>query len=587
MILALTALGDWWEKDEELLLLGPWCVPYGNRKKLESLRWRMLPSPWEDRQRLHAASVYADEVYRRLLPHVSARLNQALGVQEPLAYWRLLIGPWLLHFVHSLYDRHAHLSDALSFAPDLRTAVLAERCFRTPPTTRDALTWLPTDDHYNWQLLSEVLGLMGETTTHQPRGKRTVDTTFVRAPLPRRTTRIRRCIGLAQARVLRTQTGGRRAWLTGITASRPSLLGLALRSGLQLVPAPVADVLGDRPYEPVWDERRSSLSEVPASDDFEAVCARMLPRHLPTIYLEGYHDARRTTRNLYPYTPSLLVTETEWYMNETYKHLAADALGRGARLVTAQHGGYYGYASLMPFEAVEREIGHSFFAWGWADGQPQLRNVPHPIVSRHPPRRRALSTRMLFAVHVAERYLYRLAPPWPGSLWEPQRRWQELFVGALPAQLRRHLALRPPPREMGQSVRQRLCDRYPEITIDSCAEYKQSVARSRLTILERPGTCFLESLAMNGPTVLFWDPTLWNFRGEAVPYLDALRRVGILWDSPEGAAGHVEAVYADPATWWNSAPVQAARGAFAERFALARRDWPGCWIRAVRAELSA
>jgi putative transferase (TIGR04331 family) len=592
VFLALTALSDWWEKDAEILLLGPWCAPYDKREELESLTWRMLSSPWEDRQRLHAASAYADTVYQRLLLHLSAHMNRVLGVQEPLAHWRLLIGPWLLHFVHAVYDRHAHLSDALLCTPGLRTAVLSERCFRTPRTTKDGFTWITQDDHYNWQLFSELLSLMKKNTVRHACVVSPTDA-VVTATSTLCTPRLGRYVGRGKAHVLRAvssvlraMSSGRCAWLTEVTTSRASLLGLAVRSGFRVVPVPVSDVLRAQPSEPIWDERRMTLGDFPVLDDFEAICARMLPRHLPTIYLEGYHHARRTIRRQYPRMPSLLASETGWYFNETYKYLVAEAFSHGARLVTIQHGGYYGYARSTPAEAFERAIGHTFFVWGWADGQPSLRNVPHPIVSRYPRRFRTRSTRILFAPNVAERYLHRLGSTAAGSMWEPQWQWQDRFVGALPAPLRRQVTLRPPPYDFGQGVRQRLCDRYPEIAIDGCARFKQSVARSRLTILERPGTCVLESLAMNGPTVLFWDPTLWDFRNEAAPYLAALRRVGILWDSPELAAAHVAAVYDDPAAWWNSEAVQTARGAFAERFALARRDWVDCWVRALREELT-
>lgn len=584
MLLALTSLGAWWEKDEEILLLGPWCAPYDKREKLESLRWRMLPSPWEDRDRLSAASEYVGEVYRRLLPKLSAQLDQVLGVQEPLAHWRVLIGPWLLHFVHSLYDRYVHLLDALSFVPHLRASVLAESCFRTPRTTREALTWLPHDDHYNWQLFSELLALMpqssGVPVTHDPN---------IRIPLTSRRgpSRLRRWTGRAHAGVLGTLGRRRRAWLTGITASRSSLLGLAVRSRLQIIPASMVDIVGADAREATEsDRRRQRLGELTADDDFEAICIRLLARHLPAVYLESYHDARRTVRRWYPRTPSLLVTETEWFMNETYKYVIADAMARGSRLVTVQHGGYYGYTRPMPFEDLEREIGQVFLVWGWADRQPSLGNLPHPIVSQRPKPLRP-GGRILFAVHEAERYLYRLGATGAGSLWEPQWQWQVRFMNGLPAALRQRVAVRPPPQDIGQCVNQRLRDQFPEISVDRSSGFKQSATRSRLIVLERPGTCLLESLAMNHPTVVFWEPTLWNLRDAATPYFEALRNAGILWESPEAAAAHVAAVYHDPSTWWDTESVQAARGAFVERFALARRDWPSRWIEAICEQLSA
>jgi putative transferase (TIGR04331 family) len=536
----------------------------------------MCPSPWADPERLFNAAVHADKVYQRLLPLLADRLNQACGVREPLAYWRLLVGPWLLHFVHALYDRYVHLSDTVSRVDGVRTAVLSEECFRTPNTTGDALRWLTQDDHYNWQLFSELLELMG---TNVARSVSTISAVAA-PPRPRVREGISRAEGLARLageRALRLLGGTGRVWLTEITASRSSLLRLAVHSRFRVIPVPVADELSGRVVEPDRESRRGTIGELSDSDDFEMMCSRMLLRHLPTIYLESYGQARRAVQQRYPRLPSVLASETGWYTNETFKYLAAEAVVCGTRLVTIQHGSNYGLARSMQVEAFESTIGDAYFVWGWANGRPSFRNIPHPIVSQLPGRWPGRRTRILFAPNFAERYVHRLGATPGGSLWEPQWQWQGRFVGALPARLRRLVTLRPPRVEVGQAVRERLCDRYPELTVDACVRFKPSVARSRLTILDRLGTGALESLAMNSPTVLFWDPNLWSFRDEASPFVDALRQVGVLWHSPESAAAHVAAVYDDPDAWWHGESVQKARAAFVERFAMSRPDWMRQW----------
>ena len=89
---------------------------------------------------------------------------------------------------------------------------------------------------------------------------------------------------------------------------------------------------------------------------------------------------------------------------------------------------------------------------------------------------------------------------------------------------------------------------------------------------------------MNVPTILFWDPERWEARPEAEPYLGELRRVGMLWDTPEEAAAKLTEVYDDPLRWWGSDETQAVRRRFTDRYALARADWVECWARALEHE---
>ena len=105
-------------------------------------------------------------------------------------------------------------------------------------------------------------------------------------------------------------------------------------------------------------------------------------------------------------------------------------------------------------------------------------------------------------------------------------------------------------------------------------------------VIDHPGTSALEVLAANIPMVLFWDPKWWEMRREAEPYFEGLRKVGILWNSPETAAAKLAEIYHDPWAWWGSSEVQQARKNFADRYALAREDWADCWAKALAEELS-
>src|SRR2546427_2927490 len=108
MFLATTALSEFWDKDQEILFLGSWCLRYDRRAEWESLKYQVMPCPWDDRKRFYDAAHYLDECGERILIQLTRYLNSVHGTSCSQRYWRILIGPWLIHYMHVAYDRYIH-----------------------------------------------------------------------------------------------------------------------------------------------------------------------------------------------------------------------------------------------------------------------------------------------------------------------------------------------------------------------------------------------------------------------------------------------------------------------------------------------
>ena len=105
----------------------------------------------------------------------------------------------------------------------------------------------------------------------------------------------------------------------------------------------------------------------------------------------------------------------------------------------------------------------------------------------------------------------------------------------------------------------------------------QQLRRSRLCIHDYFGTTWLETLSMNFPTVVFWDLNRIHTLASVQPYLDDLRRLKILHDTPESAAEFVNEIYEDPLLWWMSSELQQAKDKFCHLFARTSKNWLKEW----------
>jgi len=598
MFLATTALTEFWDKDQEILFLGPWCIRYDKRSEWESLNYQVLPSPWDDRERFHRVTEYLNDSYERILDQMANYLNTVHRVSFEKRYWRILIGPWLFHYMHAYYDRYIHLQEAFQKCPDLETIALDQRCFKTPRDSlqgMDFLTSQPCDDIYNLQIYSQLLQSMGRSGPVRKLRNgwpETADPGSNRAIAWRPAARAVRHWGFRLAGKTISLLLGKRCQigLFDMYASRSATWALAWKTGFRAIPIDLPDhwVVP----EAVFDGSRNGLANLETIDEFERFLVEWLPQNFPAQYLEGFENSRVEIALMCPRIPSVVVSSIGWYYNERFQFLAAEASQQGSRIVAVQHGGGYGIVRYSAPELHEASVADSYMVWGWADDtQGPYRNLPGLKIPKQPSdrSRKRKSKKVepfLFVSTSHPRYLHRFHSQPVVGQWEDYIEWGLRFMTAVSKRTRSTIIFRPYPIDYGWAHQERISDKFPDIQLDGDQPFHKLLGRCSVAVIDNPSTTFLEAMAANVPTVLFWDPELWGIRDEARPHFEDLSRTGVLWQLPEEAAAHVEQILDDPWAWWGSTEVQEVRLQFVERYALARKDWADCWARALEEEVA-
>ena len=112
-------------------------------------------------------------------------------------------------------------------------------------------------------------------------------------------------------------------------------------------------------------------------------------------------------------------------------------------------------------------------------------------------------------------------------------------------------------------------------------------AESRLVIHNYLGTGWLETLALDIPTICFYDPETYAFLEAAQPYIDALESVGVLHRSGNSVALFVASLADDIEKWWDKVEVQEARRNFVAQYANFSPDWKDQWEQEFKTVLDA
>lgn len=562
--LVTTALDQTWPtEDVPVLLLGEWCRLYEKRKNWEKRDILVTPYHWDDRRKLHKDYLYLRTIYEELLNELATTLNRLHGVNHSIRYWRILAGPWLGYFVQMLFDRWEGLRQALATNEITGVRVLRRSGAPLVPNDMSDFITLFIGDAWNESIYSQLLRGM-EIPAEE------VDAIDEVSVEPRMAPSLRRKARSAVAWLAVQMSGAfcrdnECFFINSYLPVRQDLL-LQLKSGQvpkfwRSVPVPSA-AIDSAMRQWGWLKHESA-------DDFMGVARAMLPRHIPTAYLEGYPSLLAVTDSLpWPKRPKVIFTSNSYSADDIFKAWAAQKVENGTPLVIGQHGGNYGMALWSFTEDHQVAICDRFLTWGWSQ---QGQNKIVPIGNLKGFGRQGVWKRdgdaLLVETTVPRTSYCMFSAPVAGQ-WSEYFEEQVRFVQALPDDLRAKVLVRLCSGDFGWNQKQRWQDRFPKIRLDIGVKPMDSLAKkSRLYISTYNATTYLESMSLNIPTIIFWNPRHWEVRDSAVPYFEKLKTVGIFHESPESAARHMTAIWDDVSGWWESPAIQSVRKQFCDRYA--------------------
>ncbi len=331
------------------------------------------------------------------------------------------------------------------------------------------------------------------------------------------------------------------------------------------------------------DLRRRIAEEVVATaqDDNTRRCAAHLAWSLPISLVEAFSDYYRFARR-HAGRYQVVWLDARLYAEYSLVFIMAFVRENGGRIVGQQHGGAYGMATNLFQEMVERRLADSFITWGWQDDRYGSRDQCVPLPNS------ALSSRLdalperfetnafLWISNSCYPRPIHLAPDYHPQSAETYYGNRHQAYAALPPSIQQMIVYRPFFRSFDwpqeESFRRNFPGRLNQtrgmIDFPSCG---------KLLILDHPGTCFLEAMALNYPCVGIWPSELFAMRPHAEAALALLRQAGIVHDEPAAFAAHLETLSSDPRGWWYSEQVQHARASFSRQYAWTSPDYLERW----------
>lgn len=585
MFLITTADERTWKKDEQIFFLGEWCKLFARKEQWSKLDYEVLPYHWDDCKKLYRDYLYLNNLYEEILPELSKSLNKIHGVNHSARYWRIIVGLWLLAFIHVIYDRYQSIRFAAESAKVKNTFIIrSDKTKYVPQDFGMFSTWAAENDEYNYYLYSKIIedmdsipfdyvDLSSRDTVRMDNATHAGKTSLLFKQFIRR---LFQNIPQPFNKIVLIETG---LSIKDIIRLQLSLIQIPYLSAPKRMP----------PKSNINLDLRDQIQLRSSGDKFQKLLMRMIREQIPALYVEGYAAMHRMSLKLYPRRPKIIFNAVAFNANEPFKFWAAYNVDRNVKLLGCQHGGLYGSGLLSAPEDHQIKICDMFYTWGWKSDD--YENTKPLAAARLNAIKRGIRPkkggRLLLVEMAIPRYSFIPEMFCASSTgFQAYLDEQHRFVSALSAGNKKLLLVRLFMHDYQLNQKERWRCQFPEI---ECSHADESIMNqinmSRLYIGTYNATTYLWPFVANFPTVLFWNPGHWAVRTSAQPYFDELRNVGILHDTPEQAADKVNVISADPAAWWERPDIQKAKDRFCLQFARTSDKWLEEWRYELRNQI--
>lgn len=554
MLLVTTAIEKTWGKNEKILFMGEWCKLYKQRHIWNQRVSKTLPDPWSNRKKRFDANQYVENLYQETMISLGNILNNFHNVNYSVRYWKILCGPWVRLFINIIYHKWECVEEVIKSSNKINTYGLNIDHKNMVPGNIVEFYKLLVSDQWNHYICMQVIKekkipykiLDFDNSEHTEFELNSFD------PPSKSQNLLNKMFQIAMRLLNRP---------TSVFLSRPYLskLGTILLSArLRTIPriGSSSNMSRGKTYFKDLD-RHQTIGQIKQSSDFQSFLNKIILSHIPYNYFEGFNSLLQDVAKLgWQEFPTTILTANDHFVDDIFKCYAANKTAIGAKLKIICHGGG-GKMKYHDYLTHEMDICDQYFTWGWSE---YLHNkCTKGFIVKKTLRKRSKNTNQTTLLHIMlseVRYQHFIsAEPSYEQFINQYVDDQTLFLKNLSNKIRCKTIIKLH-YDFQNSIEDRINEKCYSVQYAKMDEnYLKLLKNCKLAISTYNCTTPVETIAMNIPTIIFWNPKHWELSSSALNVFNKLRECGIFHETPESAASMVSKIWNNVDDWWQSRDV--------------------------------
>ena len=568
LTLVTTDLIETWPSEGKILFLGEWCRSSMDwESRLENRECIIVPYHWNNREKLKDDFDLLQNIRQSISPDLAMAMNKLHGTQHSKKYWDLLMGWWLSVFISVMIDRYSSIKSAVLYKPESTVVINTEEDVFSSADTSDFIKLSSESNIWNHSLFALILKNLDEFN---------ILFNHIDSVLPQNLkketylTKVKNILRSTISDLIFFIKRRDKFFLMGTSLPFWRLITLELR----LNQIPLVRISKNKKNNSIFDSslRGWKLSSLGKYGVVEKLIRQSLPLFVPTIFVEGYASmSKGAFSRSRSSVAQIIFTTNKHCEDDSFKAFAADKIGQGSRLIVGEHGGM-GVGLFNGIHSYELDIADRYLSTGWINDQIN-KVIP---VGNFRIQKKILPSKSggaLIACGNMPKYAIDIRAMAISSQMIDYFEEQFEFISALPQSIREKTTVRLYQSDYGWNQESRWRSKFPNICLDYGKNSLWKIMRQyKIFISTYNATTYVESLSLNFPTIMVWNPFFWENKPEAKACFDMLSEEGIFHANPQSAAKHLAAIWNDVYGWWYSESVQNARNFFCDRYSAEIKD---------------
>jgi putative transferase (TIGR04331 family) len=535
---------------DNFIFLGKWCYIGVNQEVYKKCIFHNYH--WDDRDKLYNDYKYLNDLYEKILPVLSNKLNSLNNVNYSIDYWRILIGPWLAYFTQIFYDRYETINSLQksNIKIDETNVVIFKDKDMIPLDMKEFINFF-IDDPWNHYIFGYIISHISNIKINY------VNSFFFKFNISKYLNNL--LIKLNNTFKINRKVSSKEKnqvffLSTYLSKNQETHLFKKLNNNNN-----TWEKIHINTNKPKNQNRNWSIN-FETNSEFEDLLIKILPKQIPFLYLEKYSYLTQVVKNSnWPENPRTIFTSNAFESDDCFKHYTGLQKQNHTKIIIGQHGGHYGTGKWNCSEEHELKISNTYLSWGWENSI--YKNI-YPIGKikfQTPISFKKKKSKILLINVVLPRYSYQMYSVFVSSQYLYYLQNQFDFVDNINESVKTNLKIRLFPSKSSKWLQKERWVAYnPNLKFDTFKNINTSYADAKLVVVTFNATVFLETFNLNIPTVIFWDPIFWEIRDSAVDSYNSLIKVGVLHYDSISASKHVNKIWDNVEDWWNSNDVQDA-----------------------------